>query len=66
MKKSALDKINIRFRFIRHTCSSMLFEAQENPKVIQQLLGHRDVSTTIKTFDGGSPVFQTFDGQAGR
>ena len=29
----------------------MLFEAQENPKVIQQLLGHKDVTTTIKTYN---------------
>lgn len=28
----------------------MLFEAQENPKVIQQLLGHKDVMT-IKTYN---------------
>ena len=27
----------------------MLFEMNENPKVIQQLLGHRDVKTTVHT-----------------
>jgi len=29
----------------------MLFEMNENPKVIQQLLGHRDVKTTIMVYN---------------
>ena len=29
----------------------MLFEMNENPKVIQQLLGHRDVKTTIAVYN---------------
>lgn len=29
----------------------MLFEMNENPKVIQQLLGHRDVKTTITIYN---------------
>ena len=29
----------------------MLFEMNENPKVIQQLLGHRDVKTTITVYN---------------
>ena len=36
---------------IRHTFSNMLFEMNENPKVIQQLLGHRDVKTTITVYN---------------
>lgn len=31
--------------------SNMLFEMNENPKVIQQLLGHRDVKTTIGIYN---------------
>lgn len=31
--------------------SNMLFEMNENPKVIQQLLGHRDVKTTITVYN---------------
>jgi len=34
----------------------MLFEMNENPKVIQQLLGHRDVKTTI-------PVYNSVDSE---
>ena len=51
MSSSGLDKYNIHFHSIRHTYSSMLFEAHENPKIIQQLLGHKDVTTTIKTYN---------------
>lgn len=29
----------------------MIFEMNENPKVIQQLLGHRDVKTTITVYN---------------
>lgn len=29
----------------------MLFEADQNPKVIQALLGHKDVKTTISTYN---------------
>lgn len=29
----------------------MSFELNENPKVIQQLLGHRDVKTTITVYN---------------
>lgn len=29
----------------------MLFEAEQNPKLIQSLLGHRDVSTTLSVYN---------------
>lgn len=48
-RRNALDKYNIHFQGLRHTFSNMLFEMNENPKVIQQLLGHRDVKTTVHT-----------------
>ncbi len=31
--------------------TNMLFEMNENPKVIQQLFGHRDVKTTITVYN---------------
>lgn len=42
-KRHKLTNYNIHFHVLRHTFSNMLFEMNENPKVIQQLLGHRDV-----------------------
>jgi integrase len=51
LKNHGLDKHNIHFHGLRHTYSNMLFEAGENPKVIQALLGHKSVKTTITTYN---------------
>ena len=51
IKRNHLDDLNIHFHGLRHTFSNMLFELNENPKVIQQLLGHRDVKTTITVYN---------------
>ena len=48
-RRNGLSKCHIHFHGLRHTFSNMLFEMNENPKVIQQLLGHRDVKTTVHT-----------------
>ncbi len=50
-RRNGLDKYNIHFHGLRHTFSNMFFEMNENPKVIQQLLGHRDVKTTITVYN---------------
>ena len=50
-RRHDLEKYNIHFHGLRHTFSNMLFEMNENPKAIQQLLGHRDVKTTITTYN---------------
>ena len=34
----------------RHTYASMLLEQEVNPKIVQKLLGHRDVSTTLGVY----------------
>lgn len=41
----------IHFHTLRHTYSSMLFEANENPKIIQALLGHKSVKTTLTVYN---------------
>ncbi len=51
LKKYDLAKYNIHFHGLRHTYSNMLFEADTNPKVIQALLGHKSVKTTITTYN---------------
>lgn len=51
MRHAGLAEYKIHFHSLRHTYSSMLFEEKENPKVIQMLLGHKDVTTTIKTYN---------------
>lgn len=50
-RRNGLSKYHIHFHGLRHTFSNMLFEMNENPKVIQQLLGHRDVKTTITVYN---------------
>ena len=50
-RRHDLEKYNIHFHGLRHTFSNILFEMNENPKVIQQLLGHRDVKTTITVYN---------------
>ena len=50
-KRNDLNKYNITFHKLRHTFSNMLFEMYINPKVIQELLGHGDVATTIKIYN---------------
>ena len=50
-RRNNLQKSNIHFHGLRHTFYNMLFEMNENPKVIQQLLGHRDVKTTITVYN---------------
>jgi integrase len=47
LKRHNLHDKNIHFHTLRHTFSNMLFEAGENAKVIQALMGHKDVKTTM-------------------
>ena len=51
MSQNGLAPYKLHFHSLRHTYSSMLFESRENPKVIQMLLGHKDVTTTIRTYN---------------
>lgn len=39
-----------RFHDLRHTVASLLINANENPKVIQQLLGHSTITTTLDIY----------------
>lgn len=41
----------IHFHTLRHTYSNMLFEANKNPKIIQALLGHKSVKTTLTVYN---------------
>ena len=51
LEKNDLNHYGIHFHGLRHTYSNMLFEADQNPKVIQALLGHKSVKTTITTYN---------------
>ena len=51
LAKHNLTGYGIRFHGLRHTYSNTLFEANQNPKVIQGLLGHKSVKTTITSYN---------------
>ena len=40
----------IRFHDLRHTYASLLIQAGEHPKAIQQALGHASIQTTLDTY----------------
>lgn len=46
----------------RHTFATMLLEANVNPRVVQKLLGHRDIETTLGIYSHVLP--EVYDGVA--
>ena len=53
-----LDKAGIphvALHNLRHTCATLLLEAGEHPKVVQELLGHTKVSTTLDLYSHVRP-----------
>ncbi len=40
----------LRFHDLRHTHAALLISNNENPKIIQERLGHRDISTTLNVY----------------
>ena len=48
LKKAGLPAV--RFHDLRHSCGSLLLSRGIDPKVIQELLGHRDIGTTMNVY----------------
>ena len=48
LRKHSLRKI--KFHDIRHSCASLLLKNGVNPKLIQEWLGHSDISTTMNIY----------------
>ena len=48
LRKAGMQKY--RFHDIRHTVASLLINSNENPKVVQELLGHSNISTTLDIY----------------
>ncbi len=51
LRRQKLKDIDFHFHALRHTFSNMLLENKVNPKIVQQLLGHRNVKTTITVYN---------------
>lgn len=56
-KRHKLTNYNIHFHGLRHTFSNMLFEMNENPKIIQALLDYKFVKTTIMNYNSVDQVY---------
>jgi integrase len=59
--KSALKKAelpNIRFHDLRHTSATLLLSAGVHPKVVQERLGHSQISLTLDTYSHVMPHLQ--------
>ncbi len=46
LERAGLPK-NVRFHDLRHTCATLLLRQGDNPKFVQELLGHADVTLTL-------------------
>jgi integrase len=49
VKRAALPQ-TLRFHDLRHTCATLLLRQGVNPKFVQELLGHADISLTLNTY----------------
>lgn len=48
IKNADIEHIN--FHALRHTYATRLLEANEHPKVVQEILGHSDITLTLNTY----------------
>ncbi len=48
----------IRFHDLRHTAATLLLSARVNPKVVSEMLGHADVSITLRVYAHVLPHMQ--------
>lgn len=48
----------IRFHDLRHTTASLLLERNTHPKVVQELLGHSQITLTLDTYSHVIPTLQ--------
>jgi integrase len=48
----------VRFHDLRHTCATLLLSKNVNPKIVQELLGHANISQTMDTYSHILPDMQ--------
>jgi integrase len=49
LERAGLSK-SFRFHDLRHTCAALLLRQGVNPKFVQELLGHADISLTLNVY----------------
>jgi integrase len=54
----------IRFHDLRHTFATLMFSNGEQPKIVQEILGHAQITLTLDTYSHVLPSMQ--EGAVGR
>jgi integrase len=49
---------NVRFHDLRHTAATLMLQQGTHPKIVQERLGHADISMTLNTYSHVLPVMQ--------
>jgi integrase len=57
LKRAKLDQ-SIRIYDLRHSCATLLLEANENPKVVSERLGHASITLTMDVYSHVLPSMQ--------
>ncbi len=52
------DLPRIRFHDLRHTCATLLLSRGTHPKIVQEMLGHANISMTMDTYSHVLPDMQ--------
>ena len=50
LAKHGLDNAELNLHRFRHTFATMMLERGVNPRVVQEMLGHEDIETTLGTY----------------
>lgn len=58
MQLERIDVPKIRMHDMRHTHATVLLQMGENPKVVQERLGHTNIATTMNTYSHVLPSMQ--------
>ena len=56
LKRAGLKEM--RFHDLRHSFATLMLEQGENPKVVQEILGHSQISLTLDTYSHVLPNIQ--------
>ncbi len=56
---SLCDLPSITLKGLRHTHATLLLQSGINPKIVQERLGHSDISTTLNIYTHVTPTIQT-------
>ena len=57
LKRAGLPR-TVRLHDLRHTCATLLLVKGVHPKIVQELLGHANISITLDTYSHVLPNMQ--------